>query len=361
MNTLDLVLIAIGCGVLAKGLARYAPSAVPAAGRAAQGVLGVYTGLLVHTVSFDALGSNWPIVIGIAVGTLIISVAGGALLGLHRGVTPLTGGLSLVAGGAAGVVAIAKDLGADERIVAAVQYLRVALIMASMPVIVAVFFNTKEDNVGHMTEAGTLPWYFSLPLVALIIAVGTFAARLVRLPGGGLLGPMAIAIALDLSGMTWGLSVPMLLVQAGIMLIGWQAGLEFTKESFQTLKRILPTVIVLIIVLNVAAAGMGVLLAQVSGLSMLDGYLATSPGGVFAVLATAVGTGSAVTFIMAAQVIRILLMLFAAPLIAKGFLKFAARGAAAAGDTANAEPARSTGAVRPGAVMRAKSLVNTAN
>jgi membrane AbrB-like protein len=139
---------------------------------------------------------------------------------------------------------------------------------------------------------------------------------------------MAIAIVLDLTGLTWGLTVPMLLVQAGIMLIGWQAGLEFTRESFQTLKRILPAVLALIVVLNVAAAGFGVVLAKVAGLSMLDGYLATSPGGVYAVLATAVGTGSTVTFIMAAQVIRIVLMLFAAPLIAKAFLRIAASRAA---------------------------------
>ncbi|PRC52413.1 hypothetical protein C6A85_59050, partial [Mycobacterium sp. ITM-2017-0098] len=42
------------------------------------------------------------------------------------------------------------------------------------------------------------------------------------------------------------------------------------------------------------------------------------PGGVYAVLATAVETGSNVTFIIAAQVVRILLMLFAAPLMARG-------------------------------------------
>jgi membrane AbrB-like protein len=325
MNTLDLVLIAIGCGVLAQALARYAPKSVPTAGRAAQGVLGVYTGLLVHSVSFDALGSHWPMVIAIAVGTLAISVAGGALLGLHPDVSPLTGALSLVAGGASGVVAIAKELGGDDRIVAAVQYLRVAMIMASMPVIVAVVFHSTEDNASHMSESGTLPWYLSLPLIAVIIAVGTVVARTVRLPGAGLLGPMAIAIALDLTGMTWGLAVPMLLVQAGIMLIGWQAGLDFTKESLTTMKRILPAAIALIVVLNLAAAGFGVVLAKVAGLSMLDGYLATSPGGVYAVLATAVGTGSTVTFIMAAQVIRIVLMLFAAPLIAKAFLKFASQ------------------------------------
>ncbi|MDT5174717.1 MAG: uncharacterized protein QOG37_1968 [Mycobacterium sp.] len=344
MNAIDLVLIAIGCGVLAKALARYAPKSVPTAGRAAQGVLGVYTGLLVHSVSFDALGSHWPMVIAIAVGTLAISVAGGALLGMHRDVTPLTGALSLVAGGASGVVAIAKELGADDRVVAAVQFLRVAMIMASMPIVVAVIFHSTEDNASRMSDNGTLPWYFSLPAIALIVVVGTAVARMVRLPGAGLLGPMSIAIVLDLTGMTWGLTVPMLLVQAGIMLIGWQAGLDFTRESLQTMKRILPSVIGLIIALNLAAAGFGVVLAKVSGLSMLDGYLATSPGGIYAVLATAVGTGSTVTFIMAAQVIRIVLMLCAAPLVAKAFLRFAAQGVGAASGPADeqqvSEPVR---------------------
>ena len=70
--------------------------------------------------------------------------------------------------------------------------------------------------------------------------------------------------------------------------------------------------------LSVATAGLGVVLAHVTGLTPLEGYLATSPGGVYAVLATAVETGSNVTFIIAAQVVRILLMLFAAPLLARG-------------------------------------------
>ena len=58
-------------------------------------------------------------------------------------------------------------------------------------------------------------------------------------------------------------------------------------------------------------------MAHFTGLTPLEGYLATSPGCVYAVLATAVETGSNVTFIIAAQVVRILLMLFAAPLMAR--------------------------------------------
>jgi hypothetical protein len=80
----------------------------------------------------------------------------------------------------------------------------------------------------------------------------------------------------------------------------------------------LPAAIGLIVALAVATAGLGALLAHFTGLTPLEGYLATSPGGVYAVLATAVDTGSNVTFIIAAQVVRILLMLFAAPLMARG-------------------------------------------
>ncbi len=322
MSTIDLLFVALGCGAFARALARHAPIAVSGAGLAAQGVLGVYTGLMVRSISFAALGSNWPIVVAVAVGTLVISVAGGALLGLHRDVSPLTGGLALVAGGSSGLVAIARELGGDDRVVAAVQYLRVALITAAMPVVVTIFYHGTKSHGSQISETTSLPLHFNLPLIAVIVVVGAAAGRFARLPGSGLLGPMAITIVLELSGLTAGLTVPMVLAEAGIMLIVWQTVLAFNRESLRAIQRILPGAFALIMVLNVAAAGLGVVLANVAGLSMLDGYLATSPGGIYAVLGTAVGSGSNVPFVMAAQVIRILLMLFAAPFVARLFMRF---------------------------------------
>ena len=111
-----------------------------------------------------------------------------------------------------------------------------------------------------------------------------------------------------------------MLVQAGYMLIGWQAGVAFTRDALRAIGRLLPAAIGLIVVLNVGTAGLGVLLADVAGSRPLDGYLATSPGGIYAVLATAVETGSNVTFIIAAQVVRVLLMLFAAPFLARAVI-----------------------------------------
>jgi uncharacterized protein len=322
MNTVDLLVVALGCGVLARALASYAPKMLPSVGLAAQGVLGVYTAMMLHSVSLDALGSHWPIVVGVAFGTLALSIVGGALLGLHRGISPLTGGLALVAGGSSGLVAIARELGGDDRVVAAVQYFRVALITAAMPFVVSVFYHRAETRQVMQGETNFLPWYFGMPAIAAIIVVGAAAARSVRLPGAGLLGPMAIGIVLEISHVSERIAVPMVLVQAAIMLVVWQSVLGFTRESLRAIKRILPSAFALIMVLNLASAGLGVLLAREAGLSMLDGYLATSPGGVYAVLGTAVGSGSNVTFVMASQVIRIVLMLFAAPLVARLFLRF---------------------------------------
>ncbi len=311
-------------------MARYAPKAVPGIGLAAQGVLGVYTGLMVRDISFAALGSHWPVVIAVAVSTLVLSVAGGALLGLHRDVTPLTGGLALVAGGSAGLVAIARELGGDDRVVAAVQYLRVALITAAMPVVATAFYHSNPAQGAHVSERASLPWYVTLPLIAAIVVVGAVAGRRVRLPGGGLIGPMVITVGLEFSGLVDGFAVPMLLFQAGIVLIVLQTVMALDRESLRAIRRILPGAFALIMVLNVAAAGLGVVLAHTAGLSMLDGYLATSPGGVYAVLGTAAGSGSNVTFVMASQVIRVVLMLVAAPLVARMFIRFTPQSAPAA-------------------------------
>src|SRR5690349_5520537 len=115
MNTVELVAVAVICGIFAWTLARHSPSAVPASTLAVQGVLGVATGALVHDISFSSLvGSDWAAVLMVDVATLAVCIAGGALLGMHRGISPLTGALSLVAGGSSGVVSIARELGADD-------------------------------------------------------------------------------------------------------------------------------------------------------------------------------------------------------------------------------------------------------
>jgi len=320
-----------------------APRGVPRrAGLAAQGVLGVYIGTMVHSDAVSALGSHWAIVLAVVLGTLGISVAAGALMGLHRDISPLTGALALVAGGASGLVAIARELGGDDRVVAVVQYLRVGIITASMPIVVTFIFAPDRSHPAEWTQNASAPWYLSLSMIAVITVTGTVLGRLARLPGAGLLGPMAITVALQLTGTSLGLAVPAALVQIAYAVIGWQAGVAFTRESLRAIGRALPLALGLITVLSLATAGLGIVLSHVAGVTPLEGYLATSPGGVYAVLATAVETGSNVTFIIAAQVLRILVMLFTAPLLARAMVRltdrFGRRGQSRAMTAPSREP-----------------------
>ena len=68
-------------------------------------------------------------------GTLAISLVAGRLLALRRDVSPATGAFALIAGGASGIVALARELGADDRVVTIVQYLRVLLVLLAMPLV----------------------------------------------------------------------------------------------------------------------------------------------------------------------------------------------------------------------------------
>lgn len=312
---------------IALALSALAPERMPRpAGAIAQGVLGVYIGTMVHQDAVDAVGSDWLIVVVITVATLLLSILAGGLLGLHRDVSPLTGSLALVAGGASGLVAIARELGGDDRVVSVVQYLRVALVTGTIPLVVTLVFHADRSHPSSVSpQTDSAPWYLSLAMLTVIVAVGAVVGRWIKLPGAGLLGPLALTVALQLTGLSFGLTVPMLLVQVAYMVIGWQAGIAFTRDSLRAIGRILPLALTLIVVLGVATAGLGVVLADVTGMTQLEGYLATSPGGVYAVLATAVETGSNVTFIIAAQVLRVLLMLFAAPLMARGMARLGRR------------------------------------
>jgi uncharacterized protein len=96
-----------------------------------------------------------------------------------------------------------------------------------------------------------------------------------------------------------------------------QVGLRFTVASLCRARAILPAALLTILALMLACAALGVVLARVADVSPLDGFLAMTPGGLYAVLATAVGSRADSTFVLAVQVLRLLVMLLAAPLLAR--------------------------------------------
>ncbi len=297
-------------------LAGRAPAAVPGpAVSLSQAVIGVVIGVLARPETLAGLAPSWGPVLLATVGTLAVSMGAGLLLGLRRGITPLTGMLALTAGGASGLVAVSRELGGDERVVAVVQYLRVGIVTATMPLVAALGFRAGR---GGAAPGGPHPaGWADLAFLAVCAAAGLVLARLTRVPAGALLGPMAVAIALNLTGVWPGAAPPDAVVEIAYAVIGWQAGVRFTRESLRTVITALPLATALIAGIIVACAGLGFALSALTGATLLEGYLATTPGGVYAVLATAIASGADVTFVVAVQVLRVIVMLLVAPALAR--------------------------------------------
>lgn len=281
---------------------------------AGQAAVGAAVGSSLDFDSVRELGSDWPAVLVISVATVVVSVVAGQALRIHAGVTPVTATFASIAGGASGMVALAHDLGADDRVVSVVQYLRVLVILLLMPGVVAVAFSPHMGESGPSAADDSWQGY---ALAVLAAGIGLVAGRMLRFPSPGVLGPLLAWPLLGLLPVFDGATMPLPLQVAGFALIGVQVGLRFTPESLRAIGRMLGTAMVMILVVIAVCAGLGLVLSALTGASTLDGYLATTPGGLYAVLGVATAASGDVTFVTASQLIRLLVVLVPAPFIAR--------------------------------------------
>jgi membrane AbrB-like protein len=303
-------------GGMAHALTSPTPLALPAwSFRVAQALVGITIGSLVSLSALASMGSALLPILGVTAATVVISLLAGRALALREDVSSITGVFAMIAGGASGVVAIARDLGADDRVVTVVQYLRVFVVLVSMPVVTAVVFH-PERGLGHFSVQGE-GWPEDLAYTAVALVLGLLLARLVPISTATLLGPLAVAVAITATGWLGTPVEPTPLQWLAYALIGVQVGLRFTRASLASIARMLPLVLLIMVAMVAATALLGALLAWVTPVDGLTAYLATTPGGLFAVLATAADSGSDVTYVMAVQLFRLLVILAFTPLLAR--------------------------------------------
>jgi membrane AbrB-like protein len=303
-------------GVAAALRIRDLPEVPLAIFRAAQAITGVSLGVYVRSSSLDAIASAWLPVVLVSAATLGLSLVCGRLLSRAGGVDPATAALGMIAGGASGIVGMARELGADDRLVAVMQYLRVLVVVVLTPILVTLAFPHADKAGGGAGSPGGTPVIGSVrdwALTAAAVAVGALVAVATRIPAGSLLGPMVAAAVLALS-LNHGFQVPALLREPAFAAIGLQVGLRFTPELLRRTGRLLAPALLCIAGLLVACFGLALLLHATTDTSLLDAYLATTPGGLYAVLAAAFGTGADTTFVIAVQTLRLFVMVLLAPL-----------------------------------------------
>jgi membrane AbrB-like protein len=285
--------------------------------RVAQAVTGVSLGVYVHSESLNAVAHAWLPVAIVSAATLVLSLMCGWALVRTVGLDPPTAALGMVAGGASGIVGMARELGADDRLVAVMQYLRVLVVVVLTPILVAVAFSHP-----HGTDSGATP--SSAPLIGSLhdwalmgaaLALGAIIALITRTPAGSLLAPMIVAAVLTL--VVDDFQVPAIVREPAFAAIGLQVGLRFTPKLVRQAGRLLVPALLCVGGLLVACFGLALLLAGTTDATLLDSYLATTPGGLYAVLAAAFGTGADTTFVIAVQTLRLFVMVLLAPVVVR--------------------------------------------
>jgi membrane AbrB-like protein len=203
------------------------------------------------------------------------------------------------------------------------QYVRVLVVVLITPVLVPIAFGGHHTAGVAAVQSGPLPGHPGDWLVTLGLApLGVLAGRRLRMPAAALLGPMILSGIATVAGL--GFAVPPLVREVAFAVLGVRIGLRFTVATVRMVGRLLIPVTLCIAALIVGCFGLAVALALTTSASLLDAYLATTPGGLYAVVAIAFGAGANTTFIVAVQGLRVLVMVLLAPVMVRWLVPRAA-------------------------------------
>jgi hypothetical protein len=296
----------------------------------AQSVVGCLVALTITPSTLVTLGGNWPVMLLV----IVLVIVFGALVGMglmrYGSLPGNTAAWGTSPGGAVAMMAMAEAFGADIRMVAFMQYLRVFVVVLTAS-------GVSRLLLGHAAAPSTQLWLpgFDAPLEPLaqtlaLIVGSVLLARWTRMPAGALLLPMLGGALLNSTGMV-AITLPPWLLWCAYASLGWYIGLRFTPETVRHALRAVPQMLLATFILIALCCCAAWMLNAWLHVDALSAYLATSPGGLDSVAVIAVGSGCDVPFVLALQTLRLFAVVFTGPLVARLVCRMSGRSARGTG------------------------------
>ncbi|GFK93039.1 hypothetical protein NNJEOMEG_00868 [Fundidesulfovibrio magnetotacticus] len=286
--------------------------------QAAQAVVGCQVGTAVTaSILATALEAWWAMLLVVGA-TVAFGALVAAALERWRLLPSNTAAWGFSPGGAAAMTALASEYGADVRLVAFTQYLRLFVVVLTASGVSRLLLGAAPSS---FQPAPLLDFGFAAPDGALLAALGVIGGgcwlgRRLRVPAGAMLLPMTAAAALHVTGAAH-LSLPPWLLAVAYAGLGWSIGLRFTPDSVRHALRAIPALLGATAALIGLCALSSWFLNAALGVDPLTAYLATSPGGLDSVAVIAVGSRADVPFVLAVQTLRLFAVVLAGPLVAR--------------------------------------------
>lgn len=290
---------------------------------AAQGIIGCLMARGVPATIGSTLALHWPVFLA---GVLVVTVLANALgwmlsrWKVFPGDTAIWGSAP---GAASAMMLMAEAHGADVRLVAFMQYVRIVCVTATASVVAHWWLTNTGAATLHSPAAPTAGARADWSAIAFTLALGiggAFVGARLRLPAGALLVPMLAGILLqDLGGMALELPGPVLAVAYAF--IGWSIGMRFNRQVLVTTVRSLPKVLASTFALIALCGAFGAALVRWARIDPLTAYLATSPGGADSIAIIAASSPVDVPFVLTMQVLRMLFVMATGPAIARAMAR----------------------------------------
>lgn len=281
---------------------------------AAQAIVGCMIARTMRASILNEIAHDWPIFSLAVISVIAAACALGYLLARWRVLPGTTAVWGSFPGAATAMTLVAEAYGADIRLVAFMQYLRVVMVALVASGVARLF-----DASGAAPAAATFP-PVDLPAFAATLALAAtsvLVGRLLRVPAGALIVPMLLGAVLQNLGVMK-IELPPALLAVAYAVIGWNIGLRFTREILVHVAHALPRVAVAILTLIAGCGLFAVALIAWGGVDPLTAYLAMSPGGADSVAIIAASSHTVdVPFVMALQMLRFLVVLVAGPSLAR--------------------------------------------
>jgi len=305
------MLVAISFGVVGSELALPRKAFI-----GAQAVIGCLVARALTTSILVTIADDWAIMLMIVMTTVVFGGLVGWILVKFGALPGTTAAWGSSPGAASAMVVMAEEFGADARLVAFMQYLRVVIVVMS-----ASLASRMLLGAGQAPLPSSDGFFVAVPILPLletiaVAVVGALAGRFLRVPAGALLMPMIIGAVLQGSGLLV-ITLPPWLLSLSYLTLGWYIGLGFTRTVLLYALRALPQLLLSTFLLIGLCAVSAWMLTLFLHTDALTAYLATSPGGLDSVTVIAVGSGADTPFVLAVQTLRLFIVLLTGPQIAK--------------------------------------------
>lgn len=309
------MLVAIGFALSGAGLELKSGIFLPV-----QAALGCMVASVVSWDLLQLIADHWVVVL--AVNVLSVVAAGAvAVVFTRRGWLPGQSAIwGLSPGAASTMMMLGEQRGADPRVIALMQHLRI------------VFVTLTAVAVAGLVGAGGGPAASPVPatvflagavsadvgaVLGALIAAGVAVAMATKWRQAAFWLPLVVGSGLHLAHLST-VEVPIMVAAVAFAFGGCYAGLRFNRKVLLDCLHLMPAMLLGILLMTGSCiALMWPILCSFEGIDALTAFLAIMPGGIDAAVAVAHGMHASVPVILAVQVMRLIVVTILAPQMAR--------------------------------------------